>query len=396
MQKSYTLQLQGTLAATYSTMKGITSLILLIAVFQGAHLQETLPECPNPIPPECADVSVCEASSCPRYNDIKCCVELVEGECTAQFYRLPQMAVVTDKCFQGIESCSTKECPERRTCVEEVIECPESNPDCGITRVRATCVLNEEPRFPSSCDDIVCAEGTSCVVSETRRGTEAECKEIVPESCDDVVCDEGMECVEQNRPRCVPIRPDKRPSDCSELECPEDLICMLLVNDRGAKCAKPPPPTNCDELKCALGLTCEKIGNTDRVRCVPAAPPTAPPRPQTEPGFTGEVPTRGLPPLLVRIARQCDQISCEDGYECRLIIDREINGNRRPVATCVPAECPLRRRARAPLRCEEVTCARDEMCVLCGEGEETRARCMPRSESNKFYTRSWYKLDCGY
>ena len=155
---------------------------------------------------------------------------------------------------------------------------------------------------------------------------------------------------------------------------------MLLENGNGARCAKPPPPTSCDELECALGLTCEKIGKTERVRCVPATPFTLPPRPSTERGFTGELPTRGPPPPLVRIARQCSEISCEDGYECRLVIDREINGNRQPVATCMPVECPLRRRARAPTSCEEIMCERDEMCVLCEEGE-TRARCRGRGES---------------
>ena len=368
------------ISAIAAKMKCSFCILLLAAAFQGAVLQE----CPNPTPEECTDVSVCEDNRCPRYTSVRCCVELVDGECKAQFYRTPKMDQVTSRCYQGIESCSTKECPGRRTCIEEVIGCPEGREDCGISRVKATCLLNEVSRAPSSCDDIVCGKGTTCVVSETRRGTEAECQEIVPETCEDLQCDDGMMCLEQKKPRCVPIRPSERPSDCSQLECAEDLVCMLLDQDRGARCAKPSPPTSCEELECAAGLVCEKIGNTERVRCVPreADPPrTQPPPPRTEAGFTGEIPTQPPPLPLVRIARECQEINCEDGYECKLVIDREINGNRRPVATCMPAECPLKRRARPPARCEEIRCEEDQMCVLCGEGPQTRARCMRRGES---------------
>ena len=365
-------------------MKSSLCILVLAAALQVAVLQESESECPNPTPAECAGVSVCENSRCPRYTSTKCCVELVDGECVAQFYRLPKNDIVTDKCFRGIQSCSTKECSEHRTCMEEVVDCPETKPDCGIQRVKAVCVLNEVARGPSSCDEIVCGGGTSCVLSQEGRGTTVECKEIAPKSCEDVECDDGMYCVERVKPRCVPIRPEVRPSNCSQLECPEDLVCMLLDRDGGARCAKPPVPTSCMELDCDPGLVCEQVGNNERVRCVfvePAPRRTLPPLPPTEAGFTGELPTHRPPPPLIRIARECDEIDCEDGYECKLVIDREINGNRRPVATCMPVECPLRRRARPPARCEEIRCERDEMCVLCGEGRDTRARCMRRGKS---------------
>ena len=370
-------------------MKTSLCILALAAVLQGVVLQEPESECPNPTPAECAGSSVCDDSSCPRYTSVKCCRELVDDECVAHFYRLPKLERVTDRCFQGIDSCATKECPERRTCIEEVIGCREEKPDCGIKRVKATCMLNEVPRVPSNCDEIVCGEGHTCIVSETRRGTEAECKEFEPKSCDEVECDDGMECVEKKKPRCVPIRPDERPSNCSQLECPEDYVCMLLSGDRGARCAKPSPPTSCDELECPPGFTCGPVRDVERVRCVedeptrPRTQPPTPPRPRTEPGFTGEVPTLRPRPRPVLIDRDCNEIDCEDGYECKLVIDREVNRNRRPVATCMPAECPLRRRARPPARCEEIECERDEVCMICGEGFETRARCMRRGESSR-------------
>ena len=355
--------------------------LLLAAAFQCAVLQS---ECPNPLPAECAGVSVCNDNSCPRYTNVRCCVESIDGECVAQFYQLPKMRRVTEKCFQGIDSCSTKECPERRTCVEEVLDCPESKPDCGIRRVRASCILMEISHFPTNCDEVACGSGTSCVVTETRRGTEALCEEVVPTSCEEVQCDDGMYCVERNKPRCVPTRPSERPTDCSQLECHEDLVCMLLDDDRGAKCVKPPPPTSCLELTCAPGLVCETAGLNGRVKCVvrePEQSPTIPPIPPTDPNFTGEVVTRPPPPPPVSIARQCNEIECEDGYECKLVIDSESHGSRRPVAACVPAECPLRRTARPPSHCGEISCGRDEFCVLCGEFPNTRARCMQRGKS---------------
>lgn len=368
-------------------MKNAFCIFLLAAAFEVAVLQDLEPACPISTPLECEGVSVCDDSDCPRYTSTRCCVESMDGECVPQFYQLPKMRKVTDKCYQGIDSCTTKECSERRTCIEEVIDCPESKPDCGIMRVKASCILNQVSHFPMSCDEVVCGAATECVVSETIRGTEAECKEFVPQSCDELECDDGMQCVERNKPRCVPIRPEVRPTDCSQLECAEGLVCMLLDDNRGARCAKLPVPTSCDELECAPGLTCEKVTNSDRVRCVvaePPPPPTQPPTPQTDPDFTGAVPTRPPPPPLVTIARQCSEIECENGYECKLVIDRELNGNRRPVATCIPAECPLRRRARPPVHCGEIRCERDEMCVMCGEGLETRARCMRRGESCKY------------
>ena len=361
-------------------MKSSLCILVLAATLQIAVFQEIEVECPNPVPLECANSNVCENSNCPRYTSTKCCVELVDGECIAQIRRLPNLNVVTDKCMRGIESCLTKVCPERRTCMEEVIGCPEGNPDCGIHRVRAKCILNEVPRAPSTCDEIVCADGTTCVVSEGGRGTKVDCMTIEPESCDDLECDDGMQCVERLKPRCIPIRsPGPRPSNCSQLECPEGLVCMLLDGNRGARCAKPPIPTSCMELECDPGLVCEKVGITDRVRCVLAElpqPRTLPPLPPM-----GERPTRLPLPPVIRIARHCDEIDCEDGYECKLVIDREINLNRQPVATCMPRECPLRRRARPPSRCEEIKCESDEMCVLCGEGRDTRARCMRRGKS---------------
>ena len=346
-------------------MKASLCILVLAAVLQGVVLQKPESECPNPTPAECAGSSVCDDSSCPRYTSVKCCRELVDRKCVAQFYRLPSMNRVTNRCFQGIDSCTTKECPERSTCIEEEMkDCPKNKPNCGIRRVKTSCILMETGCIPSSCDDIVCRQDSSCVISQTRRGTRAECKEMVPKSCDEVTCDEGMVCVEQNKPRCVPIRPEERPSDCSQLECRKGLVCVVLDGGRGARCAKPPLPTRCDEMECTSGLTCKVIvGDTRQIKCV-----------QDE---LAPLSTRWPRPPLVRIARECDEIDCEEGYECKLIW---VGANRRSVATCIPAECPLRRRARPPVSCEEIECWRDEICVTC-RGLKTRARCMQRGES---------------
>ena len=175
-------------------MKGsFCYLLLAAACLQVAVLQE--PECPIPTPTNCTDTSLCDDNTCPRYTSVKCCVELVEEECTAQFYRLPKLEQVTGSCFQAIESCLTKECNSRRMCVEEVIGCPEGREGCGIKRVKAACVQIQMHHVPSSCDEIVCGKDTTCVVSETRRGTIAQCKLFVPESCDELECDDGMQCV---------------------------------------------------------------------------------------------------------------------------------------------------------------------------------------------------------
>ena len=324
------------------------------------------------MPEECMQNDPCTNATCPRYTSTECCVMLANGECKAEFYQLPGFSQVTSDCYRGIERCEGKVCRGERVCMEEVLGCPETKPDCGIKRVKSSCILMPAPRFPVTCAEVVCQDGSTCDVSDTRNGRVAECKPVIQKTCNETNCDDGFQCQVREQKngepiaRCIVIRQAERASDCSELECPEDMICVLLSNNRGARCAKPPPPKNCDELECAVGLECVDVQSSDRVRCAPVnvvVPPEPEPQsPQQE------------------IARKCDDLECEPGYECKLVSDRERNGNKRFVATCVPSQCPVRRPPRPPQRCQELRCAREEMCVLCGEGPETTARCVPRSK----------------
>ena len=260
---------------------------------------------------------------------------------------------------QEINSCSMKQCPGRQTCIEEVKGCPDNNLNCGVRWVETSCVLMETNRSPSSCDDIMCAQNSICIVLQTANGTKAECKDV-PISCKEIECDDGMQCVQRAKPRCVPIRLEVRPSDCSQLECPEDLVCMLLDGNRGARCAKPPVPTSCEELDCPPDLYCKMMRGIRRARCV-----------QEE---TVKLPSNQP---KISISRDCNELGCEDGYECKLTINRKVNGNILfPVATCMPIECPIRMKPRPPVNCSEVECRDDEVCMVCGEGLNTRARCM--------------------
>lgn len=344
--------------------------LLLIAGFCSASF--ALKECP-PIPEECVQSNPCETATCLRYVSTECCVYFADGECKAEFYRLPAFKQVTD-CNRGIERCEDKVCPGERVCMEEVLGCPERNPDCGIMRIKSSCVFMPSPRPPVSCDEVLCEEGFVCTVEDSRNGEVAKCRRFIPKSCDELTCDEGYECrVRENTngepvARCILQQQGERPSDCSQLQCPKDMTCVLLPDNGGARCAKVPPPKNCEELQCEDGLECVYTENGDRVRCAPVKVTRPPPL------------ATGPEPILQEIARKCEDLDCEPGYECKLVGDRERYGNSLLVATCIPAQCPVRRPPRPPRGCHELVCGRDEMCTVCGEGRETRARCVPRRE----------------
>ena len=336
-------------------MKGGFYIVLLSAAFQCAVLQE---ECPTPTPAECVDVvGTCDNITCPLTNKVKCCVELVDGKCTPKVLQLPSLTDITNQCIKGRGSCSTKKCAEGMACLENVLECPTSETGCGIREVQASCILLEISRTPSSCNDIVCLEDSTCVVSQTALGTKAECKKNKPKSCADITCDDGMSCIGRNTPRCIPRRPSESPIDCSQLECPKDLICLLLDKTVGPKCAKLPPATSCGKLNCTRRLTCKPMKDISEVKCVQEQP------------------------LLSLIDRDCNKLDCEEGNECKLVINRKINRNLLPVATCLPTECPRWRSLRPPATCEDIKCKSDEVCVLCGEGIQARAWCKPNGES---------------
>lgn len=270
-----------------------------------------------------------------------------------------QVAVLQERI---IDSCSTKQCPGRQTCIEKVKGCPSDIPNCGIRQVEAVCVVIEMSLVPSSCNDIVCAQNSNCIALQTANGTKAECRDA-PMSCKEIECDDGMQCVERVKPQCVPIRTEMQPSDCSQLECPEGLICMILD---GAMCAKPPAPTSCEELDCSPDLTCKMIRGIRRAKCIQEDTAKSPTNQQK-----------------VSISRDCNELECEDGYKCKLVINRKVNGNMVPMATCIPIKCPIRRRPRPPMSCAEIECCDDEVCMVCGKGFYTRARCIQTENATK-------------
>ena len=279
-----------------------------------------------------------------------------------------QIAVLQEEAEIIADNCSTKQCPGRQACIENVKDCPSDSPNCGSTRkqVEAVCVTMEMSLSPTSCDDIVCAGNGSCIVLQTANGTKAMCKDMAGPMlfCSDIECDGGMQCVERMLPKCIPIRTEMLPTNCSQLECPEGLVCMLLMD--GAKCAKLPTPRSCEELDCPLGLMCKVMRGERRAKCV-----------QEEMIITTPQRKRSK----VNISRDCSELDCEDGYRCQLVINRKINGNVFPIATCIPTKCPIRRKPRPPVSCAEVECRDDEVCMVCGKGADARARCMMQREN---------------
>ncbi len=132
-----------------------------------------------------------------------------------------------------------------------------------------------------TCEEIVCSDDkTKCEITQTARGTRADCVVSIPDNCGEKECDEGMVCEVRSRgrdgvqvARCVPDKtnpnnPRRAGATCAEVECSDDEVCLMLSDDNGAGCAKPPPPTDCSQLECAEGMDCLPTGNKKRVRCV--------------------------------------------------------------------------------------------------------------------------------
>ncbi len=133
---------------------------------------------------------------------------------------------------------------------------------------------------PMTCDEVVCADDkTKCEITQTARGTRADCVVSIPDNCGEKECDEGMVCEVRSRgkdevqvARCVPDKTNpnnpRRGATCAEVECSDDEVCLMLSDENGARCAKPPPPTDCSQLECAEGMDCLTTENKKRVRCV--------------------------------------------------------------------------------------------------------------------------------
>lgn len=219
---------------------------------------------------------------------------------------------------------------------------------------------------------------------------------VKPTTCEEMECDEGMVCEMRKRvkdglevPRCKPENPDAtRAEDCSQLTCREGMVCEVLGSGQ-VKCMMIPPPTNCADLDCGEGMVCSDVGNKGRVRCVQESRRAFPAT-----NSSSERPTSSQPPRRPLIERRCNELDCENRYRCRMIANRQRNGDRRLRPTCVPAQCSLRRRSRPPQCCAEVDCGKDEECVVCREGMETRARCQQRHKpDNDRETRPTRKPD---
>ncbi len=215
----------------------------------------------------------------------------------------------------------------------------------------------------------------------TRRNrTVARCVIFAPETCEEMECDQGMVCVMRKRvrdgkevPRCVPENPSHGgATDCSQLQCREGLVCEMLGDQ--ARCVMIPPPTDCAEIECEEGMECQPVGNGGQVRCISVYHPLTPPFP---PQVTNLESTARPTPQPFQIERGCGELDCDAGFRCHMSANRERNGDQKFHPTCVPMQCPARMESRPhpPRTCEELRCGRQEECVVCDEGEETRARC---------------------
>lgn len=212
-------------------------------------------DCPNQV---VCDEDLCQDTLCQRFLTAECRPDNCNGNCLVKFFYKGRE--VTDKC--GVETCDEKECPERRTCIEEVYppSCPDDDRHCR-QYIRSRCELPPPPRPPSDCSLILCPDKMPvCVVEETRLGPRARCRPPpAPTSCDQVKCDEGMECHHRDRDtegkppviRCVPKSFSKIPTDCSAVLCPVGTVCMLFgqPDKPQARCVRPPRVT-CEDLDC--------------------------------------------------------------------------------------------------------------------------------------------------
>ncbi|XP_064397810.1 cell surface glycoprotein 1-like isoform X2 [Halichondria panicea] len=350
-------------------------LLALAALLGAANAQRG---CPNQV--DCTD-DPCATATCPSFMDTECRVNNCSGECTADFFTTKgsRDVNVTNNCFKYFETCKEDTCNIRRKCMTYTPEVCKNGRICQNIR----CEIESLP--PLTCEDLVCTDDkTKCETTQTTRGTQARCVVSIPDNCDEKKCDEGMVCEVRTRgkdgvqvARCVADKKDstnpRRGATCAEVECDEDEVCLMLSDDNGARCANPPPPTDCSQLQCEQGMDCLPTENKKRVRCVRRKEPFGDSNPTERPS--------GATPLPV-LARSCDQLDCEPGYSCRMVANKAKNGNRQPLPTCKPDECPTRKPRGPPRSCRQLECGREEVCVTCGEGEKTRARCLATERPN--------------
>lgn len=125
------------------------SIVLLVVAFVGISSGQREFECPNSIPAECAS-NPCDTATCPRFTSVNCCPEVLNGECTARFYRRnARRPVNPELCFKNVEYCTPTKCNANRVCVEMVVPCRRDN--CDTQAITAKCEQIAEPLPVTDC-----------------------------------------------------------------------------------------------------------------------------------------------------------------------------------------------------------------------------------------------------
>ena len=351
----------------------LTSAALLLSFVSTNGQNVNVDECPDSV--NCV-TDPCALASCPNYPDAVCVANSCFGECRAEFLLGKKLRDVTDKC--SVPCCEAQVCPEKRpVCVEERVPCPRNKTTCPPGKqVKISC-----ERFvvalPSDCSMVLCANGQKCSVQETAVGPVAECIENVPESCDDLTCGAGIACVERLRAdgvlqvRCIPERLEE--DDCTNVVCSDNMICELTRAGR-PRCVSKPPPSTCEQIECENGYECV-LRNERRAVCIQT--------PNTEP-------TTSIIQDLIKddiIGKKCSDIDCEPAYHCVMFGDTNLFGDFF-IPRCIPNNCP---RTRRPLSCQELECGRGEYCAVAVADGDTQPH--PMCFTNGQFHRDLFVFD---
>lgn len=130
----------------------VTSIPIVLTVLVGITSAQF--ECPNSIPDLCLQDNPCDKATCPRFvTPLHCCPEVVNGKCSASFYRPNTRRPINPKlCFRNINYCTQTKCKGNRMCVEEVIPCIRGN--CDLQTITAKCELIPQPLPPTDCEQV--------------------------------------------------------------------------------------------------------------------------------------------------------------------------------------------------------------------------------------------------
>ena len=313
-------------------------------------------------------VNPCDNAVCNRYLNSICRMDNCNGSCQARFYHYKNDREVTDRC--SVTTCKEKECPETRECVEEVVpaQCANENSTCR-QYLRSRCELLPKPAPPSSCDLVMCGEGTICMIEERRGGSVARCRERRPQSCEDIECESGLVCFERRRDdegkppviRCIQEKLPRFPEDCAAVLCPENTTCQLFGAEgrrKRARCVKPRDDIKltCDDLDCeAIEMVCRETAAG--ARCVPSECPAGLVSRQLM-NSNGSLTDLCVPPG--NFADTCEEAKCNSDQVCILESFPERNVS---YATCTAIGDTPTPTANS---CEELACDKEQLqeCVL--------------------------------